>query len=546
MTSAVPKLQTAEAFGLDPFREDVARGMRDLFRPLDDLLTSGGDPRLALDPVSRRNQYGCGAGPAPEIWNFASSTASPISERAYARAGGAREALMRSAIEIGLEAAYDVRMEEIRARLKALLRLPAREVDVVFAPSGTDAQLQALSVARARLGSSPTTIVVGSDQTGSGTAFTARGRHFGAVTAAGRAVRKDMPIAGLACDAIALPLLDRAGALGPRADIDIAVLEAVAAATAGGGSALLQIMDSSKLGWRAPSEACLAEIGRRWPHKVQVVVDACQMRLGRGRIKTYLDRGYMVLITGSKYFGGPAFSGALLLPAAASRVLARNPKVASGLLDYTSRSDWPRSLKALRSRLESRSNLGQWLRWEAALDEMAAYYDIPAAFRLHATRELRSGIEDLIMLSPALGAIGRSVQATMAEDEEFSEPTIFPFLVKGKGGALSADQSRRLHRALARDMSAMPGLSAADREIAARPCLLGQPVELAGPAEQSVAVLRLCVGARLIVEAWSPDPATARRNIERTLDRIAEVVAKIELLLAHPASAKLVESSHGA
>ncbi|WP_024510437.1 hypothetical protein [Bradyrhizobium sp. ARR65] len=541
MTSAVPKLQTAEAFGLDPFREDVARGMRDLFRPLDDLLTSGGDPRLALDPVSRRNQYGCGAGPAPEIWNFASSTASPISERAYGRAGGAREALMRSAIEIGLEAAYDVRMEEIRARLKVLLRLPAREVDVVFAPSGTDAQLQALSVARARLGASLTTVVVGSDQTGSGTAFTARGRHFGAVTAVGRAVRKDMPIAGLACEAIALPLL--AGALGPRADIDIAVLEAIAAATAGGGSVLLQIMDSSKLGWRAPSEACLAEIGRRWPDKVQIVVDACQMRLGRGRIKTYLDRGYMVLITGSKFFGGPAFSGALLLPAAVLRLLARNPKVASGLLDYTSRSDWPRSLMALRNRLESRSNLGQWLRWEAALDEMAAYYSIPDAFRLHAIKELRSGIEDLIMLSPALGAIGRSVQATMTDDEEFAEPTIFPFLVKGKRGALSADQSRRLHRALARDMSAMTRLSTADREIAARHCLLGQPVEL---AEQPVAVLRLCVGARLIIEAWSPDPATARRNIERTLDRIAEVVAKIELLLAHPASAKLVESSHGA
>ena len=36
MTSAVPGLQTAEAFGLDPFRTHVARGMRDLFLPLED------------------------------------------------------------------------------------------------------------------------------------------------------------------------------------------------------------------------------------------------------------------------------------------------------------------------------------------------------------------------------------------------------------------------------------------------------------------------------------------------------------------------------
>jgi hypothetical protein len=539
MTSAVVNLQTAEAFGLDPFREDVARGMRDLFRPLDDLLTCGGDQRLALDPVSRRNAYGCGARPAPEVWDFSSSTASPISEHAYARAGRAREELMRSAIEMGLDAAYDARMEEMRARLKGLLRLPAREVDVVFAPSGTDAQLKALVVARARLGSSLSTVIVGSDQTGSGTTYTARGRHFGAITAAGRAVRKDAPIAGLSCESIAVSLLDRAGELKPRPDADSAVLEALEAATARGGGVLLQIMDSSKLGWRAPSEPCLAEIARRWPDKVQIIVDACQMRLGRGRIKSYLDRGYLVLITGSKYFGGPAFSGALLLPAALSRLLARNPKVAPGLLDYTSRNDWPRSFKTLRSRLEARNNLGQWLRWEAALDEMAAYYSIPDGFRAGAMKELRAGIESLIILSPGLGAIGRPTETAADEDEEFSHPTIFPFIVKTSGGPAGPDQCRWLYRSLARDMSATIGGSAADREIAARHCLFGQPVEIAVSGAQSVSVLRLCIGARLITETWSPDRATAQRNIARTLDRMAEALGKIELLLAHAGGAGL-------
>lgn len=546
MTSAVTNLRTAEAFGLDPFREDVARGMRDLFRPLDDLLTCGGDPRLARDPVSRLNQYGCGTRPAPEIWNFASSTASPISERAYARAGRAREELMRSAIELGLDAAYDMRMEEIRADLKAVLRLPARDADVVFAPSGTDAQLQALSVARARLGAPLTTVIVGSDQTGSGTASTARGRHFGAITAAGHAVRKDAPIAGLCCESVALSLIDRAGELKPRADVDLAVIDAIEAAIAGGAGVLLQTMDSSKFGWRAPSEACLAAIATRWPDKVQIVVDACQARLGRGRIKAYLERGYMVLITGSKYFGGPAFSGALLLPATLSRVLARHPKVAPGLSAYTSRSDWPRSFKALRKRLESRTNLGQWLRWEAALDDMAAYYRMPDVFRAQAVKELRAGIESLIMLSPALGPVSRPQEAAAAEDEEFSEPTIFPFTVKGPGGVLTPGQCRWLYRALARDMSATIGGSAADREVAARHCLLGQPVETAMSGEHPVAVLRLCIGARLLSEAWSPDRATAQRNIERTLDRIADVVAKIELLLAYAGREKLPESSHGA
>ena len=40
------------------------------------------------------------------------------------------------------------------------------------------------------------------------------------------------------------------------------------------------------------------------------------MRLGRTRLQKYLDRGYLVLVTGSKFFTGPPFSGALLVPSA--------------------------------------------------------------------------------------------------------------------------------------------------------------------------------------------------------------------------------------
>jgi hypothetical protein len=117
MTSAVPRLQAAEAFGLQHFR------MRDLFRPLDDLLLSGGDPQLGLDPVSGLNQYGCAVRSSPDLWSFASSTACSISERAYARAACAREELIRCAIAIGPEQAFD-------ASARRRLRQPIRGVFV--------------------------------------------------------------------------------------------------------------------------------------------------------------------------------------------------------------------------------------------------------------------------------------------------------------------------------------------------------------------------------------------------------------------------------
>jgi len=518
-------------------------GLRDLFSTLDDLLSCGGDPRLMLDPISRLNDYGCGPAPSPQTLSFASCTASSISERGYERAGLAREELMRSAIALGLEEALEERIETMREELKAHLLLPAG-VDVVFSPSGTDSQLHALFLARRLLGPRLTCVVVGSDQTGSGTAYTARGRHFSRFTAGGVPVRKDTAIAELVGDAVMLPLADATG-VRMRPDADAAVLAAVETAVKGGGRVLLQIMDASKLGWRAPSAACLDEIARRWPAEVRVLVDACQMRLSRRRLGAYLDRGYLVLVTGSKFFGGPAFSGALLVPSGLSQALAATNGGASGLIHYANRNDWPKHWEGLRERFESRANFGQWLRWEAALEEIRAYYEVPAAFRAMALRELSAGIESLIALSPSLRLIGPGGGTSVADDEEFREGTIFPFTIERQGRALSATDCRVLYQALAQDLSDVIAVSAPDRDVLARHCLVGQPVRIERQAGEPTAALRLCAGARAVTESWSPDPVVAAQNLHRELDHVAETVAKIELLLTHTDAAKLTELSHG-
>lgn len=510
--------------------------LRDLFTPLDTLLVSGGDQRLALDPKDRVNAYGCAPSPAPDVWNFASSTASSISQAAYDRAALAREELVHKSLFDEVEIAFDRRCEDMRHELRGHLQLPPR-VDIVFSPSGTDSQLHALFLARAALGALPVTIVVGADQTGSGTALTARGRHFGAMTASGFAVRKDGAVAGLAGESIAVPLLDPASDIAMRADADAAVLRAVETAIAQGAPVLLQIMDSSKLGWRAPSAACLDEIARRWPAKVQIVVDACQARLGRRRLRSYLDRGYMVLITGSKFFGGPAFSGALLVPKGLSRSLVHVGEIAPGFFDYAGRSDWPTAWTTLRSRFERRPNFGQWLRWEAALAEIGSYYAVPGAFRAKAMAELAAGIDSMIALSPSLRAVPTASDKAGVDDEEFAHTTIFPFALLRDGEPVSIADTSAVHRALARDMNDDINDSAAARQIAAQRCLVGQPVRLERPDHAPQAVLRLCVGARLVTEAWSADEAQARRNLQHVLDQIAHVVVKIELLLDRAAGA---------
>jgi hypothetical protein len=514
-------------------RPRAASAMTELFVPLDRLLGCGGDARLDIDPESGVNVYGCRLSPCPDTLSFASSTATSISERAYDRVGDAREQLMGSAITVGLDAAFDWRVESMRERLRGCLGLAEASAEIVFSPSGTDSQLQALFLARAALGPALTTIIVAADQTGSGTADTARGRHFSTVTSNGSRVGKGEPIPGLAASVTStgLPSFDAAGGFRPLAANDSMVLGAIERAVADGANVLLQIMDSSKLGWRSPSDQCLDEISARWPDRVQIVVDACQMRLGRPRLRKYLDRGYMVIVTGSKFFTGPAFSGALLVPAGLSKACEAVGEVATGLLDYGSRSDWPMHWTALRSHFPSRPNFGQWLRWEAALEEIRAYYGVPDEFRGTALRTFGEGVARIIEASPSLRLLPSQPRPEQGafDDEELAQATIFPFVINQNGRICSWDDCRKIYRALAREIRAGSELP----EIAAQACLVGQPVALGDVEADPTAALRICASARLVTETWSPDLEAARGNLQRELRGVGAIAAKIEWLLAH-------------
>jgi hypothetical protein len=538
------RFQVAEKANLQDQSRSAAT-MAKLFAPLDRLLSSGGDPRLTINPASGLNEYGCQPFPCPDTLSFSSSTATSISQRAYDRAQNAREALMQSAIAVGIEAAFDQRIEAMRDELRACLGLSRANTDVVFSPSGTDSQLQALFLTRTLLGPTLTTVVVAADQTGSGTVNTARGCHFSAETASGNRVRKGEPIEGLAhsVDSIALRLFDETGQARSQTASDSLVFGAVERSVASGSSVLLQVMDSSKFGWRAPSDQCLDEIAARWPGQVQIVVDACQMRLGRARLRKYLDRGYLVLITGSKFFTGPPFSGALLVPSALADDLEAATDIASGLLEYNSRSDWPRNWPNLRSYFPIRSNFGQWLRWEAALEEITSYYRVPDEFRLMALTTFGKGVERIIASSPSLGLLPPQQRSgDTGGDEELAQRTIFPFVIRHGSGVRSLDDCRALYRALARGAASHVS---ADPVNAAKLCLIGQPVALGCDERHPAAALRISASARLVSEAWSSDEETARRNLQRGIDHVGTAVAKLEKLLALRDGLESAEISHG-
>lgn len=511
--------------------------LAELFAPLEQLLASGGDTRLRLEPVARLNFYGCRPFPRPEAFTFASSTATSISERAFAEAEAARADLVRTALRQGLETAFDARVEALRAELLALLGLSGSGTEIVFSPSGTDSELHAVFVARALLGTPMTSIIAAADETGSGVAQASCGRHFNTLTAQGVAVAKGDPIAGLAEGVASLPLpLRAAGRPRSPAEMDEAVLRAIAETVASGRNVLLHVMDHSKLGAQCPSRAVLEEIARRWSGAVQVVIDACQMRLGRSRLAWHLAQGHLVLITGSKFFTGPPFSGALLVPPPLARRLCDAAGFAAGLGDYTQRSDWPLAWAGLRAGLAERANLGQLLRWIAAAREMRDYFAVPLAFRRAALQRFAAVVPDLIAAEPALALLPEEPRPSAAADEDMAARTIFPFLVRRAGRALAPAACGVLYRALNADVSAVlpSALPDAERKLAAQLCHIGQPVPIAEPGGGAIAALRISAGARVVSESWSgAGEAASFLNLDGEFAQIRSILAKLGLLMRH-------------
>ncbi len=513
--------------------------LRQLSAPLERLLTCGGDTRLRLDPASQLNAYGCRPFPRPEAFTFASSTATSISDRAYAAVAAARQDLLRDSAAMGFERAFDAHMSALRDDLETQLDLRDTGCAVVFSPSGTDSQLHAISVTRALLGAPLVSVITAADETGSGTAFVACGRHFNDMTAQGVAVAKGGPIVGLTegTESIAVPSRDERGTLRSSDEIGGDITRAIAGSVAAGKRVLLFAMDRSKLGLRSPSLDVLRWIAATSSDDVQVVVDACQARVGRKRLRWYLERGFMVLLTGSKFFTGAPFSGALLLPPKLVERYRGIDGLAPGMGDYTNRSDWPVTLPGLRIALPARANLGQWSRWVSALEEMRAYFAVPASFRELALAQFAEVVPRLIDREDCLQPLLLEKEMPdEIDDEEMAIRTIFPFFVRhGSGKLLTQSQTVKLYHALNDDVSPLlpATLPAMQRLLAARRCHIGQPVGVADGRGNTVGALRIGAGARFVSEAWRGDAVSARENLRAEFDQVRAILEKIRLLVRH-------------
>ena len=463
--------------------------------PLETLLASGGDARI-MRGATGANKYGCFSVPHPELLSYGSCTASTISKTGFATAAALYERLEYTTYARELH-----RMRGELIMLCGLTTLPG--LDIIFGASGTDLHLFAAQLLCA---DAPLRIIMAeAAETGSGVPAALDGCHFSNCTALGGAVTPGEP-AGPAGDVEVVEVQCRLdnGDLRPATLIDSEVEMLAVDAVAKGWRVLLVLTDLSKTGLIIPSLACALKLKQRFPDRLDILVDACQFRLSKATIRTYLEQDFLLAMTGSKFVTGPAFSAALLVPQAMTERL-RGRALPSTLSLYSARADWPESWTA-HSNLPNVANYGLLLRFEAALAELRAFHSLSEtnirAFLETFASAIQKRLHDDPFFEP-LSTQDIDRQSLVGQGSWDRVPTIFPFLMRRESGVLlNKDEMRKIYELMM-----------------AAGCQLGQPV--------ACGALRLCVDMRLIAGALSRGGEAVIDGAMRVLDRAAELASTL-------------------
>jgi hypothetical protein len=475
------------------------------------LLLAGGDARIAVDPLSGLNKYGCGPLPDAGLLAFGSSTASVISTEGYAAANRLRQKLLTTIDTQPHSAVYAEEMQRIRLEWLQLCELSdIAGLELVFAPSGTDSHTIASQYTSSGVSTSALVIIVEANETGSGVAS---------------ALNENAASSNNGVNVVQVSIRLDDGTPRPSAQIDAEVEALANKAVALDRRVLLILVDQSKTGLIAPSPACAMALHRRFPDRIDVLVDACQFRIGMPTLRAYLEQGFMVALTGSKFLSAPSFSAALLIPASVAKRLQKRTFPRS-LASRSSIANWP-SNWAGTEHLSHAANFGLLLRHEVALEELRRFRVVPQTAAIDFLKAFAQAIKQRLISDPHFELLPAPLldrRPLITANNWDHLQTIFPFLLYGLEPAgqripLTREKTLRVYQQLP------VAFDQTDNNIALLRCQLGQPVACGVRNGTAVSALRLCLSSRLIIEATTGDKGVSIINDAlKALDKTALLI----------------------
>jgi hypothetical protein len=496
---------------------------------LDALLTSGGDDRLLVDESMGSNKYGCSPHPA-SVAAYSYTTASSISMGAYMHV----TAIYNEIQDLKIDAFHDWatrRFQKIKSRLIKLYGLD-RNDKFIFGASGTDLELVALW-ASAASGKKVNNIVVGAVETGSDIKYVSKGQYYEDRTVLGNRVETGAVVPGF--DQLIgncthhVPIRESDGSERSSGAVTRDIRSSVERSLNENQRPLIHLVHRSKTGLIQPNFEDLQSALQPHQGQYDVVVDACQGRISAGKFKQYLASGCMVLFTGSKFFGGPPFSGVLIVPDALSD---HSPSDApEGLSHFFTETEFCDIQHSERS-CSPKINLGLILRWEAAMYEIVRYFSLNQAQCGKVVDEFCKAINSFARVSKlfkVLDSRDLGIKPSEIEPEPLDMDSIYTFeIIPPPEYGIEPDYALAIevYHSLNQDISRL--VPRADSGIGQFRLRLGQPVKSHPDDDDWKPTLRVSLGAPLISDLYFLDESEI---FERFMSDFEMLERKTDLIL---------------
>jgi len=523
----------------------------DLKDRLAELLTQGCDDRIVINAKTGMHKYNGTNRPVPGSIRRSSCTFNVPTEDVFQEG-------MKTLQQLDANPGQTDALRETMVKRLAEIWGAAGTALTMF-PSGTDAEFLPMLVALARalrLGGPLASIISCAGEVGSGTSQASVGQHFSPLLPQPE-MQEDVHHVGGSIfaeedrpeiRAIELKLRDAHGKRFPMEELDATVKGSVEKALGDDGNAvvLVHMVVGSKTGHLMPSLECMQALISTYGERVVPLADACQVRMVDEGLQHLVSAGLAVIATGSKFYGGPPFCAAALLPdamvAELNTALAEGApgnlcgKIkASSLNAYLDASLVPLELSALKALLRDASpNLGLLMRWCMALCNIENYHAIPEDERHRIENEWMRETQDLIQ-AKGLETVGlfedvssrtasiqrRGTVAFKAESGMLPDATIILLDLKrpetdGSMRRCTLAEMKCIHNLMARDLSGIAGIQEPENAAWAIRCFLAQPVSLCS----SVHVLRAAIGAPLTIRLSSGNSDAVRSEDGCWVDKL--------------------------
>jgi len=454
------------------------------------VLTEGCDERVHIIPESGLNKYHLNPVNYERLLQRGSCTANLLTRRSH----GVAKAFLGKYDELS----YEHLLETQSARLKSLVGSEFNDpFDIYFAPSGSDLVYYPLMF-QLMLNPNKKLINVVScpEELGSGSKFASETRFYANYNQFGESIVKGEFVDPENTSEV--HYLDARDEDGNILDRTKAIKKIIAENP--GASVVGSLVFGSKSGIKDDLNVIDPDSDTMW------VVDLCQFRVDPKLIHELLEKGVMVMLTGSKFFQAPPFCAAMLVPRKWSEKLSEvDASVIKPYGKLFSAYDIPFFMQNMRDQLPAKENKALRLRWEIALDEMEAY-------SYWSTKET-----DDIITRWATGVMSRletSPYFKLMPDQLKTNMSIISFQVWVGDNALDNAQLKELFKAIT--TSTHDGFEGGFNKV-----FFGQPVQYGAKS-----FIRLAIGA-YTVRAFLEKDAVDLHNDYRVIEIIEDYAQKM-------------------